>query len=303
MKFINNMCINKDKTGVSFIVATLGLNSIQSLLDSLEKQTCEKYECIVVDQSEDKDLEDIASKYSNIKYISSLHKGNSYNRNLGIMHASMNILAFPDDDCFLSPSVVEKVLDIFLNKPHIVGISGSWRDSITGDVVLSGFQNKYVNSFNVWTSVTNITIFLKSSVVKAVGGYNEAFGLGSKIFEGGEETDFILKVIENGNKILYEPDIVIYHQRSNYALTNIEKQLGYEESWGALFRKWANSKYIGNRIICASIILILKTYLGAIYYMFRWKIRYSRHYILKNKARYAGWIKYGKILKKTEYEM
>lgn len=294
------MYFNDEKRGVSLIVATLGINNIHPLLDSLEKQTCEKYECIVVDQSEDKVLEDIASKYRNIKYISSFHKGNSYNRNLGIMHACMNILAFPDDDCFYNPNVVEKVLDIFLKKPHIVGVSGSWRDSSTGEVVLSGSQNKYVNSFNVWTSVTNITIFLKSNVVKTIGGYNEAFGLGSKIFEGGEETDFILKVIENGNKILYEPDLVIYHRRYNYALNNIEKQLGYEESWGALFRKWANSKYIGNRIIIAGIIFILKTYLGAIYYIFRGKIRYSKHYILKNKARYTGWIKYGEILNKRK---
>lgn len=294
------MNFNDEKRGVSLIVATLGINNIHPLLDSLEKQTCEKYECIVVDQSEDKVLEDIGSKYRNIKYISSLRKGNSYNRNLGIMQASLNILAFPDDDCFFSPNVVEKVLDIFLKKPHIVGVSGSWRDSITGDVVLSGSRNKYVNSFNVWTSVTNITIFLKSNVVKTIGGYNEAFGLGSKMFEGGEETDFILKVIENGNKILYEPDLVIYHQRSDYALTNIEKQLGYEESWGALFRKWANSKYVGNRIIVVAIILILKTYLGAIYYVFGCKNRYAKHYILKNNARYAGWIKYGEILNKNK---
>ena len=291
------MNFNDDNKGVSLVVATLGINNILPLLDSLEKQTCEKYECIVVDQSEDKILEDIASKYRNIKYIPSLRKGNSYNRNLGIMHASLNILAFPDDDCFFSPNVVEKVLDIFLKKPHIVGVSGSWRDSITGDVVLGGSKNKYVNIFNVWTSVTTITIFLKSNIVKMVGGYNEAFGLGSKIFEGGEETDFVLKVIENGNKILYEPDLVIYHQRCDYALNNIEKQLGYEESWGALFRKWANSKIIGNRIIVACIILIIKTCLGAIYYVFRGEIRYAKHYMLKNRARYAGWIKYGEILK------
>ena len=292
------MYYSDDKNGVSLIVATLGINKIHPLLDSLEKQTSEKYECIVVDQSEDKVLEDIVLKYRNIKYISSLRRGNSYNRNLGIIHANMNILAFPDDDCFYSPNVVEKVLDIFLNKPHIVGVSGSWRDRITGDIVLSGSQNTYVNIFNIWTSVTNITIFLQSDVVKAVGGYNEAFGLGSKIFEGGEETDFILKVIENGDKILYEPDIGIFHQRSNYALTKIEKQLGYEESWGALFRKWKQSKYIGNRIILASILIIIKTYLGAIYYLFKGEIRYAKHYMLKNKARYAGWIKYGEIWNK-----
>jgi glycosyltransferase involved in cell wall biosynthesis len=292
------MSINDDNRGVSLVVATLGINNIHPLLDSLEKQTCVKYECIVVDQSEDKVLQDIVSKYRNIKYVGSSHKGNSYNRNIGIMHSTLNILAFPDDDCYFSPNVVERVLELFLKYPHIVGVSGSWRDNITGEVVLSGSKNKYVNSFNVWTSVTNITIFLKSNIVKAVGGYNETFGLGSKIFEGGEETDFILKIIENGSKILYEPELLIYHQRSNYTFTKIEKQLGYEESWGALFRKWANSRFIGNRIICACVILILKTYLGAIYYLFRGEFRYAKHYMLKNKARYAGWIKYGELLNK-----
>ena len=293
------------KDGVSLIVATLGENDLCPLLDSLEKQTCKTYECIVIDQSKEKRIQNVISKYENIKYIHSNNKGNSHNRNIGIDQAQMQILAFPDDDCFYDHDVIEKVLEVFRKRPEIDGISGNWMDSITRKVAMGGSKYKHVTKFNSWTSVTNLTIFLRSEIVKNVHGYDEMFGLGSNIFEGGEETDFIIKIIEKEGLIIYYPDIRIWHRQENYSLNKSKKQLGYEEAWGALFRKWS---FRGRQKILffnAIIFLLFRSFVGALLWGLRGNFVNSRIYLMKNIARFRGWIRYGSIKKalRDKYEL
>lgn len=281
--------------GVSLIVATLGEHNIRPLLNSLEKQSCDKYECIVIDQSEGKIVERVVSDYKNIIYLHSTRKGNSFNRNLGIKQAQMSILGFPDDDCFYNADVIEKVLEVFNLHPDIAGTSGSWMDSTTGNLVMGGRPNTYANKFNLWTSITNLTIFLRSEAVKNVNGYDENFGLGSNVFEGGEETDFILKIIENGGKILYNPDIKIWHRQNSHVLSNLKKQLGYEEAWGALFRKWSFSGKKRVVVFWAFLFLLFRSFMGSLFWAFYGNFNNSRFYLMKNKARLQGWFKYKKL--------
>ena len=279
--------------GISFIVATLGEHDIRPLLDSLEKQSCDKYECIIIDQSKERVVQPVICGYRNIKYLHSDRKGNSYNRNIGIQNAQMPILGFPDDDCFYSADVIEKVLKLLHIHQRIDGVSGNWLDSKTGNLVMGSRKLNYANIFNLWTSITNITIFLRATIVRRVYGYNENFGLGSGVFEGGEETDFFLKIIKKGGKILFSPEIQIWHKSENYTISNPKKQWGYEESWGALFRKWCSPDINGAIMLITFIYFLLRSFLRALFFALHGNLNNSKLYLLKNKARIYGWKKYG----------
>jgi glycosyltransferase involved in cell wall biosynthesis len=281
----------KDIEGISIIVATLGEHDLIPLLNSLETQTCDKYECIIVDQSQERKAERIVSNFRNARYVHSTKEGNSLNRNIGVSYSRFPILAFPDDDCFYSQDVVERVLRTFELRPALAGISGTWFDSISGRMVMGGKHGKLATRFNVWSSMTNLTIFLRKEVVCSVNGYSERFGLGSGIFEGGEETDLMLKIFKRGGKILYAPQIRIWHRQENYTLTNPEKQWGYEEAWGALFRKWSAEKN-GSIIYCAFIFFFLRSVCASIVWALRGNLKNARFYISKNKARLQGWRSY-----------
>jgi GT2 family glycosyltransferase len=280
-----------DMEGISIIVATLSEHDLIPLLNSLEAQTCDKYECIIVDQSQERKAERIVSNFRNVRYVHSTKKGNSLNRNIGVSHARMPILAFPDDDCFYSQDVVERVLKTFELRPQLAGISGTWHDSGTGRMVMGGKRGKFATSFNVWSAVTNLTIFLHKEIVCSVDGYSEGFGLGSGVFEGGEETDLVLKILERGGKILYVPQIRIWHRQENYTLTNPEKQWGYEEAWGALFRKWSAERN-GSIIFATFIFFFLRSLCASIVWALRGNFQNARFYLSKNKARLQGWLKY-----------
>jgi GT2 family glycosyltransferase len=149
----------------------------------------------------------------------------------------------------------------------------------------------------LWTSITNITIFLKTEIARKVHGYDEKFGLGSGVFEGGEETDFFIKILKNGGKIIFSPQIIIYHKNENYTLSNPIKQWGYEESWGALFNKWFSFDRIGLTILLASLYLIFKTFIRAFYFAIKGNFINSKLYFMKNKARFCGFNKYWALRK------
>ena len=101
---------------ISLIVTTQGnrMDLLIRLLDSLEEQTCSDFELILVDQSADNRVKTILSNYSfSIKHISSEKVSLSKARNIGILASSGNYLGFPDDDCWYSKDVIEKILYSF----------------------------------------------------------------------------------------------------------------------------------------------------------------------------------------------
>ena len=135
-------------------------------------------------------------------------------------------------------------------------------------------------------------MFLLSDVVRKVGGYDEQFGLGSGSFEGGEETDLALKIFGAGKHILFTPDVRIWHPQDRHDLHMPEKQWGYEEAWGALFRKWSRPGRIGPSILVSAAWFIARSYLAAAFHILRGDWRVARQYLRKNAARRAGWLKY-----------
>jgi len=287
--------VDNTRKGVSLVVATLGDHDIRPLLNSLEVQSCEKYECIIIDQSEKRVIEPIIASYRNIKYLHSTRRGNSFNRNVGIKNAEMPIIAFPDDDCYYSPDVIEKVIHFFDAHPNIDGISGNWLNSETGELVIGGRPGAYVNAFNAWTSLTNITFFIRIEMVKKVNGYNEHFGLGSGVFEGGEESELMLQFLENGAKIIYTSEIRVWHYLDKSVLNTAKKHLDYEEAWGALFRKWSFSGRYRGVTFLTFLFLLLKSFIGSFYWFFRGNVKKASFYLMKNRYRLRGWFKYGNV--------
>ena len=280
--------------GISIIVATLAEHDLLPLLNSLEAQTCGKYECIVVDQSQERKAEQSVANFRNIIYVHSTKKGNSLNRNIGVSHSRFPILAFPDDDCFYSEDVVERVLETFQLRPALAGISGTWFDSISGRMVMGGKHGTLATRFNVWSSITNLTIILRKEIFCSVNGYDHSFGLGSNVFEGGEETDLVLKILTAGGEILYVPDIRVWHRQDKYVSINPRKQWGYEEAWGALFRKWFARKK-GLTIFITFIYFLFRSSCAAAIWALRGNLRNSKFYLMKNRARLRGWTKYVNI--------
>ena len=94
-------------------------------LESLERQTYSAHELIVVDQNPDDRLKPVLSAYPGMTIRRLVAEtGLSRARNVGLSAAKGQVIAFPDDDCWYAPDLLQKVVGYLESHPEWSGISG-----------------------------------------------------------------------------------------------------------------------------------------------------------------------------------
>lgn len=228
----------------SLIVATLGRSSeVARLFDSLLNQTYKEFEVILVDQNPDHRVFDIYNQYKEklqIQYIHTDKKGLSHARNLGLKCQLHDIVAFPDDDCWYAKDILARIDDLFKSNSC---------DIVTGqpvDAQEKPLVNNYlttscdVNLRNVWNTAISFTVFLRKSAVIQIGSFDENLGVGCEtIYGSGEETDYLIKALEDNLRIRYMPDLKIFHPRkiSVGDAKEYERALLYGAGMGYVLKK------------------------------------------------------------------
>lgn len=210
----------------SLVLATINrTEELMGFLQSLEAQTHRNFELIIVDQNQDDRLQPIIKIYQQKYTIYHIRTkpGLSKARNAGLNYATGDIIAFPDDDCSYPPRLLENITRFFENNPEIDGLTGRAIDKY-GRVSVGRWakQPGRVNKYNVWVKAVSITIFLRKAVVLRVGGFDERLGAGSGTPWGSsEETDYLIRALEKGFRIYYDPSIRIHHPQP---LTSFDEQ-------------------------------------------------------------------------------
>jgi len=227
----------------SLILATVGrTEELKKFLEHLNMQTYTNFELIVVDQNDDGRLVPILKDYK--ERFSILHlrseRGLSRARNVGLRYASGDIVAFPDDDCWYPPDLLEKVAKFLEEHPGVDGLTGRSVDE-NGESS-SGrwdYDAGLINRFNVWKRGISISIFLKTKIIEIIDGFDEMLGVGAHTPWGsGEETDYLLCALEEGYKIYYDPTIAVYHPHSTVYCNNaIKRARLYAQGMGCVLRK------------------------------------------------------------------
>jgi glycosyltransferase involved in cell wall biosynthesis len=184
-------------------------------LTSLGDQTHRNFELIVVDQNPDDRLEPILSSYADnfpIVHLRTDRRGLSRAKNLGLTYASGDIVGFPDDNCLFPPRLLEEVARFFADHPEVDGLTGRSVDEDGADSngrydVLPGAVDK----FNVWRRGIAYNIFLRRESIGKVR-FDEELGPGAGTAWGaGDETDFLLRLLDQGVSLRYGPTLVVVH--------------------------------------------------------------------------------------------
>jgi glycosyltransferase involved in cell wall biosynthesis len=200
----------------SLLLATVGrTRELHRFLQSLVDQTWRDFEVIVIDQNADDRIAEVLDQYSGkllLQHVRSL-RGHSKAFNAGLQRIRGEIIAFPDDDCWYGSDVLERVARFFRGNPQWNGLTGR-------EVVEPGFSSGArwdsrpgrVTRRNIWRRAITFSIFLRRSAVDCAR-FDESLGVGASTPWGaGEETDFLLRAIERGHAIHYDPSLGIWHQ-------------------------------------------------------------------------------------------
>ena len=201
------------KYDFSLILCTLGRNEfVSNFLKTINVDSNISFEIILIDQNIDNQLEDIIKQYSslNIKYLKS-DKGLSIGRNVGLKHASGKYIAFPDDDCEYPKDILGNVLKFFnQNDYDFLTCCSRWKDNKISNGNFDTIEGR-VSKYNVWNQGISYTLFVKKEAINNLT-FDENIGVGSKgIFQSGEETDFILKILKRNYSGFYLPSLFVFH--------------------------------------------------------------------------------------------
>jgi len=274
----------------SLVLATVGRTAeLARFLKHLDAQTYREFELILVDQNPGNDLDALVHEYQDrfpIMHLRSM-PGLSYARNVGLRHVSGHIIAFPDDDCWYACDTLEQVAEVLRTHPEYDGLSGMAVDeSRTGSFPSFPRNGGWVTKNNVWRCALSITIFLRSALVRHVGGFDEDLGVGSRSGRlSGEETDYLIRALESGFRIYYRPDLDIFHPYPHFRYDHTLAKRGYNYSlgFGYVIRKHRYSPlfigYYWMRALTAAALSFLTFEFGK-----------SRYYWAVLRGRVIGWL-------------
>jgi GT2 family glycosyltransferase len=123
------------------------------------------------------------------------------------------VIAFPDDDCWYGPNLLEDVARLLTAGAGTDGVTGRSVDE-SGAESSGSFARTLgpVRLDDVWSKGISYTIFLRRGVCQAVGDFDEELGVGAQTpFGSGEETDYLIRALKLGTRLEYRPDLLVFH--------------------------------------------------------------------------------------------
>lgn len=182
----------------SLITVTMGDRpaELRRLKDSLAQQTVRDFEHIVIDHRDHPEL----------------HGSLSRARNLGLMQAAGDVIAFPDDDAWYAPGVLKLVTETLVD-PDLDGVSFRVTDG-QGACSVGGWMpvgRMLMCRRNIWRTAVSCSFFVRRQAIGSIR-FDERLGVGSGTrFGSGEETDFLLRMMEAGARLLYDGREAVFH--------------------------------------------------------------------------------------------
>ncbi len=205
------------------VVATVDrVGELDPLLSSLEEQTHRDFRVLLADQNDDDRLATAIEAHRTLR-VERIRapRGLSRARNAALPMLEADVVAFPDDDCVYPPDLLERVAQRLAGLDGITGREPWWPTSAA-----------VLTRENLWNRAISFTIFLRREVVTRVGEFDEALGLPSG---SGEETDYLIRALDAGARIEYDPTLVVEHPRKQADLSAVGARDG--ASLGYILRK------------------------------------------------------------------
>lgn len=240
-------------------------------------------EMIIVDQSTEPHGELSVMKGSpscEILYIHSKIVGVGASRNFGIRSSRFEILIFIDDDMFVEPDWFRNLVQAVIKAGPCSVVTGQ---VLTGESEVPGGiapsikkdQQPAVYQGRIRKDVLytgNMGAY--RSVFDQVGVFDERLGPGTS-FPAAEDNDLGFRLLEQGYRICYVPEAVVYHRAWRSERENLALEWRYGVGRGAYYAKhmsWQDS-YMFSRMV-HDVKGSVMNFLGHIIYRRRLRFEY-----------------------------
>jgi len=159
----------------------------------------------------------VESGQQNIRYLFEPQQGKSVALNTGIRQARGRIIAMTDDDCIVDSQWIASILQEYASDPDLAAIGGRvelYNKMDEPMTVRTSKQRRVISlaPFEPWSPpIIGCNMAFKREIFDVIGYFDPDFGPGSNHHLVAEDVDFLYRVCKKGFKLVYSPDLIVYH--------------------------------------------------------------------------------------------
>lgn len=204
---------------VSVIIPLKAFNHyIREAIPYYERLDYSPFEIIIL--PDEKETEVLSQKLD-IRIVPSGPVGPAEKRDMGAKLARGTILAFTDDDAYPDEKWLSQAVDILLSSDDIGAVGGpgitppsdGFSQRLSGNIYSSlwmsgNYRKRYIPVGTVHEDydLPSVNLIVKKEVFESVGGFDSTY-------YPGEDTKLCLAIKEKGYRILYSPEVIVWHHR------------------------------------------------------------------------------------------
>jgi glycosyltransferase involved in cell wall biosynthesis len=220
--------LEQSRPKFSVIVCTYrGVRTLRSCLESLRKLRYPDFEVIIVNDSGDAGVAEIASGFPEFTHIAQEpHGGLSAARNLGAEKSSGDIFAYTDDDCEVHPDWLTW-LTVAFSEEGIAAAGGPNLPPPPTSFVQACVEASPGGPSHVLLSdrnaehVPGCNLAVRREAFFAIGGFDAQF------WTAGDDVDFCWRLLKSGYRIGFHPAAMVWHYRRFTICAYLKQQIGY----------------------------------------------------------------------------
>ncbi|WP_338602472.1 glycosyltransferase family 2 protein [Sulfolobus tengchongensis] len=268
------------------VVNVKGKENLPRLLSSLDKSTFKDFELIVVD------TQDINGNFKLVKIEKDL--GLAYCRNKGVEASQGKFLLFLDNDTELMVDTLENFIKFIQQNPNYIVqlklIGDNKKIDAAGGLIddlgypfelFKGHNPDEVNSIFYVTYAKGAAIGMSREIFEQLQGFDIEY------FYGYDETDFCLRAIKKGNKVVFLPTATVFHHEHgsfSKSLVEREKRLAYYLESRRLYFVFKNFNY---KFLIRRLPKLLYYFFGSIFMDIFLRRKF---YLASSRIRALAWV-------------
>jgi glycosyltransferase involved in cell wall biosynthesis len=246
--------MNSEKAAITAVICTRNRGDrIVATVNSILANTHPNFELLIVDQSTNdvtKEALQLFLQLPHVRYIRSNTVGAGHSRQIGLLQAKGDIVAFTDDDCTVPPEWLTTLATIFESEPSVGVVYGNVlaapHDESKGTVPHHvNTTSRTISSLTkYWKSIgMGANMALRRQPCLAIGGVDRSLGPGSR-FCSGEDHDMAIRMLVNGLAVHETAKTFVVHDgfRSLADFRELTRRDWY--AIGAVHAKYFKCKYL-----------------------------------------------------------
>lgn len=218
------------------------------------------YEVIILPDNEER------RSFDSVKVIPTGPIGPSPKRDIGVKHATGEILAFIDDDTYPAKGWLKAAV-VHFDNPEVAAVCGpavtpdsdTLRQKASGAIFSSRLASgqytyRYLQSrTRDVDDYPSCNFIVRRSIFEQVGGFDS-------IYWPGEDTVICLKITRDIRKrIIYDPDVLIYHHRRKLFLPHLRQVWNYAMHRGYFVKRFPDTSLRFSYFVPSAFIVALIT--------------------------------------------